>query len=82
TVRGELASENVDILQLSALRGLFSAVIEDAVTFVNAPALAEERGVTVELEKVSESPNHRSLVDVRAVYGDGTVQNVAGTLSG
>ena len=82
TVRGELASENVDILQLSALRGLFSAVIEDAVTFVNAPALAEERGVTVELEKVSESPNHRSLVDVRAVYGDGTVQNVSGTLSG
>ncbi len=82
TVRGELASENVDILQLSALRGLFSAVIEDPVTFVNAPALADERGVTVELATLTESPNHRSLVDVRAVYGDGSVQNVSGTLSG
>jgi D-3-phosphoglycerate dehydrogenase len=82
TVRGELAAANVEILKLSALRGLFSAVIEDAVTFVNAPALAQERGVTVELETATESPNHRSVVEVRAVYGDGTVQNVSGTLSG
>ena len=46
-VRGELASEDVEVLKLSALRGLFSAVIEEAVTFVNAPSLAKERGVTV-----------------------------------
>lgn len=81
-VRGELAAEDVEILKLSALRGLFSAVIEDAVTFVNAPSLAEERGVTAEVTKASESENHRSVVDVRAVYGDGTVLNVAGTLTG
>lgn len=81
-VRGELASEDVDILKLSALRGIFSAVIEDAVTFVNAPSLAAERGVTAEVSTASESPNHRSVVDVRAVYGDGTVLNVAGTLTG
>nr|WP_296767704.1 phosphoglycerate dehydrogenase [Rhodococcus sp. (in: high G+C Gram-positive bacteria)] len=81
-VRGELAAEDVEILKLSALRGLFSAVIEDAVTFVNAPSLAEERGVTAEVTKASESENHRSVVDVRAVYGDGSVLNVAGTLTG
>ncbi|MFY2789627.1 phosphoglycerate dehydrogenase [Rhodococcus sp. KRD162] len=81
-VRGELAAEDVEILKLSALRGLFSAVIEDAVTFVNAPALAEERGVTAEVTTASESENHRSVVDVRAVYGDGSVSNVAGTLTG
>ncbi|MCZ4518656.1 phosphoglycerate dehydrogenase [Rhodococcus ruber] len=81
-VRGELASEDVQILKLSALRGLFSAVIEDSVTFVNAPSLAEERGVTAEVTTAPESENHRSVVDVRAVYGDGTVLNVAGTLTG
>ena len=64
-VRGELASEDVEVLKLSALRGLFSAVIEDPVTFVNAPALAAERGVTAEISTASESPNHRSLLDVR-----------------
>ncbi|WP_109551717.1 phosphoglycerate dehydrogenase [Mycobacteroides franklinii] len=81
-VRGELASEDVAVLKLSALRGLFSSVIEDQVTFVNAPSIAEERGVSAEISTATESPNHRSVVDVRAVYADGSVINVAGTLSG
>ena len=81
-VRGELSSEDVEILKLSALRGLFSAVIEGPVTFVNAPALAAERGVTAELATATESPNHRSVVEVRAVAPDGSSVNVAGALSG
>ncbi|MGB8386771.1 phosphoglycerate dehydrogenase [Mycobacterium sp.] len=81
-VRGELASEDVEVLKLSALRGLFSAVIEDQVTFVNAPALAAERGVTAEIATASESPNYRSVVDVRAVGHDGSTVNVAGALAG
>jgi D-3-phosphoglycerate dehydrogenase len=81
-VRGELASEDVEVLKLSVLRGLFSAIIEDPVTFVNAPALASERGVTTEISTATESPNHRSLLDVRAVAHDGSSVNVAGTLSG
>jgi D-3-phosphoglycerate dehydrogenase len=81
-VRGELAAEEVGVLRLSALRGLFSAVIEDQVTFVNAPSLAAERGVEASIDSASESPNHRSVVDVRAVAVDGTTVNVAGTLSG
>ena len=81
-VRGELASEQVEVLRLSALRGLFSAVIEDQVTFVNAPALAAERGVEATIDTEPESPNHRSVVDVRAVAAAGSTVNVAGTLSG
>src|SRR5690606_8896895 len=48
-VAGELAAEDVSVLQLAALRGVFTNVVEDQVTFVNAPALAAERGVDVEL---------------------------------
>ncbi|MHC9296477.1 phosphoglycerate dehydrogenase [Mycobacterium sp. LTG2003] len=81
-VRGELASEDVQILRLSALRGLFSAVVDEQVTFVNAPALAADRGVAAEISTATESPNHRSVVDVRAVHADGSSINVAGTLSG
>jgi D-3-phosphoglycerate dehydrogenase len=81
-VYGELASEDVEILRLSALRGLFSAVVDEQVTFVNAPALAADRGVTAEVATSTESPNHRSVVDVRAVHADGSAVNVAGTLSG
>ncbi|MGV0834929.1 phosphoglycerate dehydrogenase [Mycolicibacterium thermoresistibile] len=81
-VAGEIASEDVEVLRLSALRGLFSTVTDQQVTFVNAPTLAAERGVQVELDVASESPNYRSVVDVRAVSADGSVTNVAGTLSG
>jgi D-3-phosphoglycerate dehydrogenase len=93
-VRGELASDDVDVLRLSALRGLFSAIIEPIsdgggsagsapqVTFVNAPALAADRGVAASISTATESPNHRSVVDLRAVGADGSVVNVAGTLSG
>ncbi|HEY5856347.1 MAG TPA: phosphoglycerate dehydrogenase [Aldersonia sp.] len=81
-VLGELSVEQVEILKLSALRGLFSAIIEDPVTFVNAPALAQERGITAEVSTATESPNHRSVVDVRGVFGDGSATNVSGTLTG
>ncbi len=81
-VRGELSSEDVEILKLSALRGLFSAVTEGPVTFVNAPALAAGRGVTAEITTATESPNYRSVVEVRAVAPDGSAVTVAGTLAG
>ena len=67
------------------LRRHFASVrridIEDPVTFVNAPALAAERGVQADISTATESPTHRSVVDVRAVYADGSVANVSGTLT-
>ncbi|GAA4658167.1 MULTISPECIES: phosphoglycerate dehydrogenase [Amycolatopsis] len=82
TVSGELSSEDVTVLQLAALRGVFSGVVEDQVTFVNAPRLAEELGVRVELTKETESPNWRSLVTVRAVHDDGGAVSVSGSVTG
>ena len=79
---GEIASEDVGVLKLSALRGLFSTMTDQQVTFVNAPSLAADRGLTTEVSTATESPNHRSLVDVKVVASDGSVVNVAGTLSG
>lgn len=81
-VRGELSNEDVAILPLAALRGVFSKVVESQVTFVNAPSLAADLGVSVELVKEPESPNHRSLVTVKAVHADGTTNSVSGTVSG
>ncbi|MFT4087041.1 MAG: phosphoglycerate dehydrogenase, partial [Gordonia sp. (in: high G+C Gram-positive bacteria)] len=80
-VRGELAALPVNVLGLSAVRGLFSAVVDEPVTFVNAPSVAAERGLSHEVVTATESPNHRSLVDVRAVFADGSTANVAGTLT-
>lgn len=81
-VSGELASEDVSVLQLAALRGLFTHVVEDQVTFVNTPALAAERGVDVELTTAPESENFRSVVQLRAAMSDGESITVSGTLTG
>jgi D-3-phosphoglycerate dehydrogenase / 2-oxoglutarate reductase len=81
-VAGELASEDVSVLSLAALRGLFAHVVEDQVTFVNVPSLAQTRGVTVELATAPESENFRSVVQLRAAMPDGTAVTVSGTLTG
>ncbi|TCO57058.1 phosphoglycerate dehydrogenase [Actinocrispum wychmicini] len=81
-VRGELSNEDVSILALAALRGAFHGVVESQVTFVNAPRLAEELGVAVDIVKEPESAAYRSLVTVRAVYADGAALTVSGTVSG
>ncbi|HWD05689.1 MAG TPA: phosphoglycerate dehydrogenase [Amycolatopsis sp.] len=81
-VKGELSSEDTGVLQLAALRGVFSGVVDDQVTFVNAPRLAEELGVQVDLVSETESPKFRSLVTVRAVHGDGATLTVSGSVTG
>ena len=81
-VAGELAVEDVTVLQLAALRGLFTQVVDDQVTFVNTPSLAAERGVDVELTTAPESPTHRSVVQLRAAMPDGESITVSGTLTG
>ncbi|MGV0397578.1 phosphoglycerate dehydrogenase [Corynebacterium suicordis] len=80
--RGELSSESVDALGLSALRGVFSGVIEEQVTFVNAPKIAEERGVALDVSTQPESVTHRSVVEVKVVAGNGQAVSVIGALTG
>ena len=81
-VRGEVTAHDVSVLQLAALKGVFADVVEEQVTFVNAPALAEERGVEVSLTTDADSPDYRSLFTVRGVLPDGSTVSVAGTLTG
>jgi len=81
-VRGELAAEDVAVLPLAALRGVFASAVEDHVSFVNASKLAEERDVQVSVTTATESPDHRSVVSVRAVLTDGSTAVVSGALSG
>ena len=54
---------------------------DSQVTFVNAPRW-RRRGLQTDLSTASESPNHRSLVEVVVVAPDGSTVAVAGTLSG
>jgi D-3-phosphoglycerate dehydrogenase / 2-oxoglutarate reductase len=52
------------------------------VTYVNAPLLAEQRGLEVSLSSDLESPDYRNLITVRGAMADGTQVTVSGTLFG
>jgi D-3-phosphoglycerate dehydrogenase len=81
-VRGEIAAHDVRVLQLAALKGVFGGVVEEAVTYVNAPLLASQRGVEVSLSTDAVSPDWRNLVTVRGTLPGGQVISVSGTLTG
>jgi D-3-phosphoglycerate dehydrogenase len=81
-VRGEIVAHDVSVLQLAVLKGVFCDVVEEQVTFVNAPLLAKERGMQVGLATFAESEDHRNLVTVRGVLGGGERVSVSGTLTG
>jgi D-3-phosphoglycerate dehydrogenase len=44
---GGLADHDTRVLSLAALKGLFAAAMDEPVSYVNAPQLAEERGLVV-----------------------------------
>ena len=81
-VRGEIAASDVRVLELAALKGVFSDVVEDPVSYVNAPLLAADRGVQVGLVTDEESPDWRNVVTLRGTMAGGQVVSVSGTLTG
>ena len=81
-VRGEIAEFDVKVLELAALKGVFADVVEDQVSYVNAPLLAAERGTAVRLVTDPESPDHRNLITIRGTLADGSQVSVSGTLIG
>jgi D-3-phosphoglycerate dehydrogenase / 2-oxoglutarate reductase len=81
-VHGEITEHDVTVLRLAALKGLFRDVVEEQVSYVNAPVLAQERGIEVRLLTDAVSPEYRNVVVLRGTLADGTQVSVAGTLTG
>jgi len=81
-VRGELAAYDVSVYRLAALKGYFTNLVTENVSYVNAPLLAEQRGITSSLNVSEESKDYRNTTTLRGVLSDGTSVEVAGTLAG
>jgi D-3-phosphoglycerate dehydrogenase / 2-oxoglutarate reductase len=74
---GRIAEEDTQVLTLSALKGLLADVTDEPVTFVNAPLIAEHRGMRV---STLETPSSRDYVSLVRLSADEV--KVAGTLVG
>jgi D-3-phosphoglycerate dehydrogenase len=77
-VRG--VPQDVSVLKLAATKGIFNTVVEEQVTYVNAPMLAADRGVEVELVSVADAEDAKNLVTVRGALPDGRTVSVSGSL--
>lgn len=81
-VHGELNDYDVSVLKLAALKGVFTNIVSESVSYVNAPLLAEQRGVAVRLLKDEVSEEYRNVITLRGALSDGSQLAVSGTLTG
>jgi D-3-phosphoglycerate dehydrogenase / 2-oxoglutarate reductase len=75
--QGQLADYDTRILTLSVLKGVFTGVSHEPVSYVNAPRIAADRGVEVATTTTATAQDYVNLVTVRG--GD---HAIAGTLVG
>ncbi|UXW84569.1 phosphoglycerate dehydrogenase [Microbacterium azadirachtae] len=81
-VHGELNGYEVGVLRLAALKGVFTPIVSETVSYVNAPLLAEQRGVAVRLVQDDVSEEYRNVITLRGALADGSQVSVSGTLTG
>jgi D-3-phosphoglycerate dehydrogenase / 2-oxoglutarate reductase len=75
---GEIAEYDCRVLTLSILKGVLAPVMTEPVSFVNAPQIAEQRGISVRETKSSDALDYVNLIVVRGDQGT----HVAATLFG
>lgn len=78
---GEIAGYDIGILTTAALKGLFSPIVHEPVTYVNAPLIARDRGIEVRETKTTKRREYASLITLTGKNSKNTVM-VAGTLGG
>jgi D-3-phosphoglycerate dehydrogenase / 2-oxoglutarate reductase len=78
---GRMAESDTRVLTLAALKGCLRGVVHEPVSYVNAPIIAAERGITLSERKSTVTRDYVNLVTLRGETDAGQVQ-VAGTLVG
>ena len=82
TVMGDISGHDSSVLAISALKGALLAAGSEDVTYVNAPGLAAERGVTSNVTTTPDSPEYRSMISLHLALSNGKSIKVDGTLMG
>lgn len=81
-VKGDISGHDSSILATSALKGALVATGAESVTYVNAPGLAADRGMSSSVTTDPESPEYRSMISLNAALSNGRSIVVDGTLMG
>ena len=76
--QGEIAQYDTRILGLAVLKGFFSHLTDDPVTYVNAPAMAKAAGIVVREANSPETDEYVNLITLRCENH----KSISGTLAG
>ena len=77
---GRIAERDTRLLTLAVLQGVLGGHCEEDVNLVNAPSLAEERGIAVSERKETAARDFTDLVRITIVSGDERYRVVGTTL--
>ncbi|MGZ8578093.1 MAG: phosphoglycerate dehydrogenase [Actinomycetota bacterium] len=76
---GRIAEHDTRVLTLAILKGILGRTVNEPVSFVNAPMLARERGITLSEMRSTVSQDYVSLVSISAETDQGPV-SLQGTI--
>jgi D-3-phosphoglycerate dehydrogenase len=68
---GRIAEHDTRVLTLAVLKGILARSVNEPVTFVNAPSLARDRGLSVSEMRSTVSQDYVSLIQIRAETDEG-----------
>ncbi|MCF8067826.1 MAG: phosphoglycerate dehydrogenase [Desulfobacterales bacterium] len=78
---GDFQDLDLSPVTTAALKGLLTPIVKDDVNFVNAQAIAKERGIKVTETVIAESEDYSNLITIRTVSDEKTIR-VSGTIFG
>jgi len=78
---GDFAGLPTESITRAALQGLLTPVLDEPVNLVNAPVLAEQRGLNVQESHSRTSPDHSCLLSIRVRFPGGE-RTICGTVYG
>jgi D-3-phosphoglycerate dehydrogenase len=78
-VAGRVAGGSIKPIALGALKGALSKVTDEPVSYVNAPMLAEKRGMTVRETSLADGGDYATVLTISGVVGD-VHRVIAGTV--
>lgn len=79
---GEVTRFSLTPLTTSLVKGILTPICGDTVNFVNAPAMAKERGITVSESKSTQIEDFSNYIELEASSGSGQPSRITGTLFG
>ncbi|HSC36176.1 MAG TPA: phosphoglycerate dehydrogenase [Thermodesulfobacteriota bacterium] len=78
---GEVSELDTSPITVAALKGFLTPMMDVVVSHVNAPVIAEERGIKVIESKSSQTKDYRSLISIKVKTEEGE-SHVSGTIFG